>query len=596
MHLSNIEIRNFQGIKNANLTLPSSTTLLLGRNGAGKSTILRAVQHVLTGQTFDQQPRRMKAGELIGPDGRQAAVSLTLDGYEFKAVIRDSGTTLTAQNGKQNFQGRPDEVRNAVWNALGVSPALMPVVCHPRTFIISSELSKLLAELGGGIDQDALLEWAGEHGQWLGRFLAEANLTVNQPADLASVGKAVDAVRRDLNRDLKRLNETQPVDAPLGRDGKPITPAGKEQVMNQLSELRNKRDTLLRQIGSAEHGRTQEQIDAETEQVRAALAAMKKPSASGAAEKLQSVSQQHAAAAHQEATIRQERDSWKRLLGQSAAACPSCKRPFADADKAMIDAHIADAEERHAACVAECAALLAKMEPLRNKANAEKSALEQYEHAFARQNQRLQHLGAEQPAQDVTALQAEVDVLAQRIERGEAIVRQIDDYAAYQAAVQERDYIAGQIEHLNWAVEAFRDGAAAAALCRAGEAEFLQRLQSVMPGAAVSQLDGDTVLQIPRHGRMVPARNCSTGELCRLQTALIRAFGCGFGIVDGYDALDGDVKPELLRATMEPSGGYLLAAAWGIPGEPSGDIATALSPATVVWVDGENTRVMSCTK
>jgi recombinational DNA repair ATPase RecF len=67
VYVERIVIRNFRGIKHADITLRKGLNLIVGRNGSGKSTILSAVR-ILLDATLGRQSRTLDDSDLHGDE------------------------------------------------------------------------------------------------------------------------------------------------------------------------------------------------------------------------------------------------------------------------------------------------------------------------------------------------------------------------------------------------------------------------------------------------------------------------------------------------------------------------------------------------
>jgi len=81
--LERLKMRNFLSHENTELEFPPGVTVILGRNGAGKTAIMDAVIHALLG--FDERIRGRTADDLIrrGSNSMEIELTFKVDGNEF---------------------------------------------------------------------------------------------------------------------------------------------------------------------------------------------------------------------------------------------------------------------------------------------------------------------------------------------------------------------------------------------------------------------------------------------------------------------------------------------------------------------------------
>ncbi|MCG9081127.1 AAA family ATPase [Laribacter hongkongensis] len=109
MKLTRIEVQNFQGLRSARLALTTPVTLIAGRNGAGKSSLLEAVRMAMSGD-----PVRVAR--------KKDCVQLVTDGHKAGMVRVEFAdgrfATVALPDGKVNRHGQivedPDKARAAL--------------------------------------------------------------------------------------------------------------------------------------------------------------------------------------------------------------------------------------------------------------------------------------------------------------------------------------------------------------------------------------------------------------------------------------------------------------------------------------------------
>jgi len=86
MKITRIQIKNYRGIVDLDASLPSKGAVAKGKNGGGKTTILRAIQAALLAQ--DVKPDAIRIG------AEKAEILIDLDDHEIRRVITAAGQRL----------------------------------------------------------------------------------------------------------------------------------------------------------------------------------------------------------------------------------------------------------------------------------------------------------------------------------------------------------------------------------------------------------------------------------------------------------------------------------------------------------------------
>lgn len=96
MHITNIEIKNYAGARNVDISLSHPVSLICGGNGAGKSSIMEAVRHAITGKSTRVSLKK-ELTELITEGEDSGFVSISLSGGE-ASVVLPGGARSTSGN------------------------------------------------------------------------------------------------------------------------------------------------------------------------------------------------------------------------------------------------------------------------------------------------------------------------------------------------------------------------------------------------------------------------------------------------------------------------------------------------------------------
>ncbi|MCG9054754.1 AAA family ATPase [Laribacter hongkongensis] len=109
MKLTRIEVQNFQGLHSARLALTTPVTLIAGRNGAGKSSLLEAVRMAMSGDPV-RVARKKDCGQLVTDGHKAGMVRVEFADGRF--------ATVALPDGKVNRHGQivedPDKARAAL--------------------------------------------------------------------------------------------------------------------------------------------------------------------------------------------------------------------------------------------------------------------------------------------------------------------------------------------------------------------------------------------------------------------------------------------------------------------------------------------------
>lgn len=128
MKISRIEITNFQGLRDARLSVKKPVTFLCGKNGAGKSTLLEGVRLALLGNA-ERVTLKKDLGQLVTAGSKKGGVNVVLnDNSHYSYSLPDGKHQMGAEIGPhvalvleaQNFaRATADQRRSTLFSLTG---------------------------------------------------------------------------------------------------------------------------------------------------------------------------------------------------------------------------------------------------------------------------------------------------------------------------------------------------------------------------------------------------------------------------------------------------------------------------------------------
>ena len=199
MHLSQLTLQNLRCFKDLTLDLGPGISVFYGQNGAGKTSILEAIDFLSRGKSF----RSAQFSDMVQHDQQKIMVSAQLeqeDGSKDRlGVLRDTKETQLKCNG--------ETVKR--WSEL--AQRLPVLAIHPESFQLV---------MGGPVERRKFLDWGmfhvepeyRKHLQMYSKALAQRNLCLKEQLDaspwnkpMADSGERIDAYRRHYCQELTPL-------------------------------------------------------------------------------------------------------------------------------------------------------------------------------------------------------------------------------------------------------------------------------------------------------------------------------------------------------------------------------------------------------
>ena len=609
MRIKKLSIKNFRGVRDIEIAPDKDTVFITGLNGSGKTSIMHALRMALFGRCALTSRDGKKAGALVRHGAKEAMVTLEMDTGRIDLAV-------TAK-GQKRWVAKVDGTEYAEPSHLwGRDLERHEVAADPLGYLVSGEIGGVLSDaLGGGIDLAQLEKLCGEHWPHVASMPHEPTVS-----DLKSYGAKTYEKRAEMTpkiRHLKRSLESGSPSLPLDKNSKPVSPDKAGVIKESLVKAKYQRDELIKEKHQAEavsQGALARSSDAaqldmdgllakrDEANTRRAELANRRDSAKQQREKLiQSRSNLKASHARAESELKSaEREIAQHKEADASGKCPTCGREWTKkAKKDVMAPALARANEARDAIkviesdITNIDAQLKEHDTA--DLDTEILGIEREVHDFTREIDRLTaELERGKLAADtrpVEAIQEELDGVLERIERGEAILSQIDDVANYRAEAQRLEQLEAEYAELDWIVKAFKDGSVLNQLMQGSAGGFVEGVNAALEphGYMLSvEVDGKRVsIMAGRDGASaVPFEHLSKGEQCLVSMAFARQFsGDAPMILDDLDGLDGKHKPLVFRELADAPGQKWLAAAWGLPGDPKVEAMSKAMDANVVHVE-----------
>lgn len=626
MKIPRINIKNFVQIKQLDLNDLTGTTLITGKNGIGKTTALHAIGFAFGFDVRDARGVTIRLNELIGPHDESMEVKVY-------ASIADRNLLITAGVDAKGRSVEIDDIDRkqpaflgvkgiaanyaALYELMGVDPKHLECALLPRTYLLGPDLGNILAALcSGDWTMQDVKAAAGEHWAYLGEQFFN-----NPPCtNLDLVGRKAFELRAEVKKSIKKveaeIEAIGDVVRPLSRDGKPMDPEQIPVVNDALQDLRSRRDALTMELGRVnsfdpEKRKTLESSRAEnTKALDVATKAETKAkddlkqtqdTLDSASKALDSVKKLHAEAeaVYAEANTRLQR------LSASKDECITCGHKMSPEElkavKAAIEDDIAKAKARLDEinlddAESKCAVFDQAYIDAATRLQARKDERIETLAVASRIDYELEQLGGTKSMRSTDEIQTEIETVEERIAAGEIKLRELVAWTSKQSLGVKVTEAKKTIEHLDWAVAAFRDGEFLKSrlsgsvnvfedACNEKLADFGYSLSVVVNGKDCSVLIRDGELQPS------PIARCSKGELVLAGYAVATAFGASCPVcVDDIDALYSETKSKFisqlkLRNNEAP---IFAVGAWTAGSVDLEPIRNYLTNAKVVWMEKKN--------
>lgn len=620
MKISRLQITNFIQVKSLDMKDLTGTTILTGENGVGKTTILNAIGFAFGFDVRDARGVGIKLDELVGPNGDSAVIKLLME-------VGGRNLKLTSTIAKGRYVEIEDVERKqpaflgakgigatyeALYALMEADPKHIECALSPRAYLLGPDLGNILAALCSGDWSMKDVELAaGEHWAYLGPQLFHNPPCTNLPL----VGKNAFELRAEVKKSLakvkaeiERLGDTE---QPTSRDGKPMGAEDIPKIQDALSGLQAQRDALLAEKARIESGATDRrpELEAAKAAINLDAAQFDVTKADGAYAQTQAtfesankalahVKEAHAAA--NAACFQAEKKHEQRL--ESGNVCECCGHAMTEDEKASSIQDAAHELYKAKQALEEINLNDAKaqfdgFEQANTEARiAKQKAQAEYDRLVAEANRidyELEKLGPVKESRSIDAVQTELESTEERIEVGTKKLNDLIAWSSKDEYAAEVEQLAKTIEHLDWAVAAFKDGEFLKSrlsgsahvfedACNEKLAPFGYSLSVVTKGKECSVW--------LRKGEREPApiTRCSKAELVLAGYAVATAFGTKSPVcIDDMDAMYSETKSKFIgQLKMRTNEAPLFAAgAWTAGTVDLEPITKYLTNAKVVWVE-----------
>jgi hypothetical protein len=639
LHITALRAAGFRNLANVELADLPAAVALFGMNRQGKSSILYAWQMLafgwcpLTGRNGQGAAALIKDGETAACVEADVTVSDAATGdrqYTLSLDLRRKGSGSAQEFAAVDVASGQTAARNRedFYKLIGLDATTAAACAMPALFLESGEASEIMAStLIRTLDPDELAGWLGEHREWVTAFASRKRCSLATPQDLPILGEAAYKERTEFNTRLKDARARQ---ADLGAAELPVDGKGRTRTVEEIDTLRTGVATarvtlagLQRELGAAQAARpaaevaeerdgltadlTQADADATLAQAQYDAAVTEAEQAQTALDLARKAESNNLEAARVARVKLADTDAALAAVEDKSGCCPTCRQKLTAATRKAL---LGPLETQRAALLEEAAQGDDEAERIRrNELPPLREALAAYQASMRdAQNQRtacaavvaklqarIQALPAASDTRPVADIEADIADAEAKIARGEAIVRALE----HARDVQENDAhlaaVEAELEHLNWAVKAFRDGDLVKPLLRGGLDAFAERCNRELQAfgyALTVDVDGKRVsvlLEAPgREAR--PVALCSGAEraLAAVSVALAFADWGAPVLMDNVNDLDYEVRRELLRRLRAHADG-----SWWVAGASQNKadlakLAAGIAPAALVdVVDGE---------
>lgn len=622
MKIISISIKDFRNIRQIFLEDLKKSIFLLGRNGVGKSSVIEAVRWALYGRAELTDRAGRGSSVLIRDGAKKAEVSLVLEvdapgAGKHKVLIDRSATTKKVETLINNLDTGEIICENIeeFWQYLGLTREQAEHTARLNLALATGEFGTAIAkEFTSQLKAEDILRLSGEHSLWL---KAWAELTPGKmlvPDDIFLLGRRAEQERKDkkiILAEFKREREdAESVSLPVDGSGKVLHVEDIPAVEGRLNKISQRIDSIDSAILSTSGRRTAGFIKADIETRETEIAKIESEIATlrenlapepnkdnsskhelmtrassirgklfGLESKLKSLAEGTCGSCGQEITADYVAGKKKKILKEIEAEKTNLEkteseaRAISDSDREALGAYTSQQRQ--------LASLIGKVENIRIEIG------------------RLEgELSSASNLPDVNSLTKEKEELKAKLSRGNEALQRLRRAEAAKQYDKQVERLEKELEHYEWAVPAFRDGAVMKELGLKDREEFVSVCnEALKPWGYACGFEADgrqLILMAGKPGQLRPWRLLSDGERACVELSISKAYSslhlCPV-LVDNLDRLDGIKKsiiPKVLDFLSESSSTALIAACWGLRKEPEkAELDKAFPETSVYWLSDE---------
>lgn len=622
MKIKKITIQDYRGCGNFEATLSGQPLVLLGLNGAGKSTVLSAIQVVLCGRTYYEDGTAILFRDLVAERGHaRIALDVSDPDGTITATIKQSGMTVTCPGGTGQAA-----LQKWLDGATGAPSDIVGFAVDPRAALMGGSVADVLGQmLCPEIALDRLRDWSGPQWPTVEKLLC-GNKKVT-PDTLASIGAVAEQNRRELKKQLavaqQTIDRNKTVQTPLDSKNQPIKTTSIPALADAIKKLQDEEIALHRLHGSALAQETGLPVSgARLKKMREDVAEIEKRM------KLYGEQAQEFRRAEADCLARYRLAEQKIRNTQYAAwqlrrelsdlavqqtsqgnKCPTCQRPYTKemvgaALKAIQD-RVESAKKAIAGHEAEERAAMEEVAKHKHDADQARQSATALDEKAVEQSKKLgaarEGYGAATKRLSVTespeSITEKIRALSERIKIGQEKLSALRLIKECEDAESAKIVFEIEIERQDWAIKAFRDGgfvnevvgnrlAGFEASCN----EWLSKTKNhLRVWFEVNKTKVLTGITLPS-GARVPIRQCSKGERKLAEMALVLStMELHPGIViciDDADALDVYNKTTLFQSVAAAPSTSIIASCWQNPKLPDLTVISQAMGVQAIWVGG----------
>jgi len=556
MNIARIDIKNFGCIYNLTVWPSSNRIVVFGENGAGKSSIARALQMALYGRCAWTAKNGNGAISLIRDNATHATVSISIDEWSITLTIRRNGTKKVEWEILNESTGETCDTMDQWWRLMEINPEHAVVAGMPDAYLLGPDIGDVMADIAcPSVPVNDVLKLCGVHAQWVRSQLKG----VVSRQQLDNFGLQCFDDRRLLKKqreDVKRIVEEIGFVAPVKNiNGKALQVSDLPSIEIGVNASKKKLQSLIEERGAAANALTPEQraaIQSEIDAINCAALAEKK---SAAIIDEQNADARFGAVHNALADAKSELSQSEKLLAdiERNPQCPTCMRFY---DERQYEKTLCDARERKAVALEKSAAISAEYNAAKSCADIAKQAVaaarEAHANAYAKTCELMARISIANNVRPVETIQKEIDETEAKIARGEKIIEQLRRAQSLEVNTTRLAELNDEISRLDWACESFKDGAIQKQIMLSGLEDFTTRANAELLrfGYRLGVLvDGKTVSATMNNR---PVSRCSRGQQLLAQFAIAAGFAAHKApmIIDNINDLD-EKNRDLLFSRIE---------------------------------------------